>query len=217
MFTNPEPRQHLPDEGWSVVNGASSRGLSTGVYRLLVLVLVILGLWMISSATGVTARFTAENIRGLLQNQGLWGVVAFTAIFSAGQLLRVPGTLFIAVAVAAYGKSFGTLVALVGAFVSVNVSFVVVRSIAGRPLADVRRPAVRRLLGKIDSRPVTTVALLRLIFQTAPPVNYALAMTAVRWQDHLLGSALGLPLPIAVMALFSEWLLKHLAWLHHIV
>jgi uncharacterized membrane protein YdjX (TVP38/TMEM64 family) len=96
---------------------------------------VILALWSISSATGVTARFGFESIRRLLEKEGLGGVVVFTMIFSAGQLLRVPGIVFVAAAVAVYGRGFGTLVAILGAVVSVNVSFVVVRAITGRALA----------------------------------------------------------------------------------
>jgi len=190
------------------MNQVSGRGLNTRAYRLLLLVFVILTLWIISSATGVTGRFGFESTRRLLETKGLWGVIVFTVIFSVAQLFRIPGIVFVAAAVAVYGRSFGTLVALLGAIVSVNVSFVVVRAIAGRPLADVQRPIVRRLLSNIDRRPVTTVAVLRLIFQTAPPLNYALAMTAVRLRDHLLGSVLGLPAPVTIMALFSGWLLK---------
>jgi len=183
------------------------RGVSQGRSRFVISVLVILGLWVTAWGTGVTGRFTSESIRGLLAGKGLWGVVAFTVLFSAGQLLRVPGTVFVAAAVAIYGRSFGILVALLGALVSATVSFAVVRAFAGQALADVQRPLVRRLLSKIDSRPVMTVALLRLIFQTAPPLNYALPMTAVRWRDHLAGSVLGLPVPLAVMALFFDWVL----------
>lgn len=176
-------------------------------YRLLFLLLVTMCLWITAWATGVTARFTSESIRDLLARRGLWGVVAFIVLFSAGQLLRVPGPVFVMAAVAVYGRNFGILVALLGALVSVSVSFAVVRAIAGQPLAEVQRPLVRRLLSKIDRQPVITVGLLRLIFQTAPPLNYALAMTAVQWRDHLIGSALGLPMPVAIMALFSDWLL----------
>lgn len=190
------------------MKGWFSRVLNKGAYRLLLLVFVILALWIIPSATGVTARFGVEIIRRLLEKESLWGALVFTVIFSAGQLLRIPGIVFVAAAVAVYGRGFGTLVAILGAVVSVNVSFVVLRAIAGRPLANVQRPIVRRLLRKIDRHPVRTVALLRLIFQTAPPLNYALAMTAVCLRDHLFGSVLGLPVPVTVMALFSEWLLK---------
>jgi len=52
-----------------------------------------------------------------------------------------------------------------------------------------------------------TVALLRLIFQTALPLNYALPMTAVRWRSHLVGAMFGLPMPVTVTAFFFDWLL----------
>src|SRR5262249_10521010 len=152
--------------------------------------------------------FTSESIRGLLAGKGFWGIVIFTGVFSVGQLLlRVPGPVLIAGAVAVYGRNFGILVALFGALVSVNVNFAVVRAFAGQAITDIQRPLVRRLLSKIDSRPVMSVALLRLLFQTAPYLNCALPMTAVRWRDHLSGSALGLPVPVTVIALFFDWVL----------
>jgi hypothetical protein len=39
----------------------------------------------------------------------------------------------------------------------------------------------------------------------------ALPMTALRWRDHLVGSALGLPVHVAVMAVFFDWLLHRTA------
>lgn len=178
-----------------------------GRYRLLFLTLVVLGLWIAAWATGVSGRFTFERIRSVLAGRGLWGVVAFTVVFSAGQLLRVPSFVFVAAAVATYGRNSGILVALLGALISATVSFAVVRTFAGRALADVQQPLIRRLLTNIDSRPVLTVALLRLVFQTAPPLNYALPMTAVGWRDHLVGSLLGLPAPVIGMAFFFDWFL----------
>ena len=180
-------------------------------YRLPLFVLVIVGLWITAWATGVAARFTVDSIRSLLGGKGLWGVLAFTALFAAGQLLRVPGPVFVATAVAVYGRNFGTLVALLGALVSVTVSFAVVRTFAGTVRTDVDWPFVRRLLSKLDSRPVMTVALLRLTLQTAPLLNYALPMTTLRWRDHLLGSMLGLPVPVALMSYFLYWVLHRVA------
>lgn len=86
-----------------------------------------------------------------------------------------------------------------------------VRTFAGTVRTDFHWPLVRRLLNKLDNRPVITVALLGLIFQTAPPLNYALAMTVVRWRDHLLGSMLGLPVPVAVMSWYLGWVLHRVA------
>jgi len=168
--------------------------------------LVVAVLWIAAWATGVTGRFTLMGVSGIVPGRGVWGVLAFTVVFSAGQLLRIPSTVFVAAAVAVYGRNFGILIALVGALVSATVSFAVVRAFAGRALADVQSPLIRRVLRTIESRPVRTVALLRMMFQTAPPLNYALPMTAVRWGDHLVGSALGLPVPVAGMAFFFDWL-----------
>ena len=179
--------------------------------RLLILSLVVLGLWIVAWATGVTGRFTSDSIQSVVAGRGLGGIIIFTLIFATGQLLRVPSTVFVAAAVAVYGRNAGMLVALLGGLVSATVSFAVVRAFAGHALADVPRPLVQRLLRNIDSRPVRTVALLRLIFQTAPPLNYALPMTAVRWHDHLIGSVLGLPAPVTLMAFFFDWLLHRAA------
>lgn len=176
--------------------------------RLLILTLVVLGAWIVAWATGVTGRITSVGIRSVLAGRGLWGIVVFTLMFAAGQLLRVPSTVYVAAAVVVYGRDVGIVVALLGGLVSATVSFAVVRSVAGHALADVRRPVVQRFLSNIDRRPILTVALLRLIFQTAPPLNYALPMTAVRWRDHLVGSILGLPIPVAVMAFFFDWLVR---------
>jgi uncharacterized membrane protein YdjX (TVP38/TMEM64 family) len=177
-----------------------------GQNKLLFLMVAIVGLWLAAWAVGVTGLFTSESMRGLVALRGFGGAVAFIALFSAGQLLRVPSTVFVAAAVAIYGLSLGAFVALLGALVSATVTFAVVRTFAGHALADVQRPVVRKLLRKIDNRPVVTVALLRLLFQTAPPLNYALAMTAVRWRDHLIGSLLGLPVPVTGMAFFFDWI-----------
>jgi uncharacterized membrane protein YdjX (TVP38/TMEM64 family) len=177
-----------------------------GQNKLLFLMVAIVGLWVAAWAAGVTGLFTSESMGRLLALRSFGGVVAFIALFSAGQLLRVPSTVFIAVAVAMYGRSLGAFVALLGALVSATVTFAVVRTLAGHALADVQRPVVRQLLRKIDNRPVVTVALLRLLFQTAPPLNYALAMTAVRWRDHLIGSMLGLPVPVTGMAFIFDWI-----------
>jgi len=182
-----------------------------GRSRVLLLLLAVLGLWTAAWAVGLTARFTREGIQSLLAGKGAWGVAAYAAVFAGGQLLRVPSFVFVAAAVAAYGRERGIPIAILGALVSAAVSFGVVRLCAGRLLADVERPFVRRLLRRIDRRPVSTVALLRLLFQTAPPLNYSLPMTAIGWRDHLLGSALGLPMPVAGMALFFDWILNRAA------
>lgn len=176
-------------------------------YRLIVLLLVVGGLWSTAWATGANRVFDVERLRTIVEATGIWSGAVFVVVFSVGQLLRIPGPVFVGVAILAFGRTTGTVAAVVGAIVSVTVNFVIVRTIAGQPLAYVQRPIVRRFLSQIDKHPIAVVAILRLIFQAAPPLNYALAMTQVRLRDHLIGSTLGLPLPIAATALVLDWLL----------
>jgi len=48
--------------------------------------------------------------------------------------------------------------------------------------------------------------LLRTLFQTVPALNYTLALSGVRYRDYLVGTLLGLPLPIAAYCLFFDYL-----------
>lgn len=66
--------------------------------RLPFFVLVIVGLRVTAWATGVAAPFTVCSICDLFGGKGLWGVLAFIALFAAGQLLRVPGPIFVVTA-----------------------------------------------------------------------------------------------------------------------
>src|SRR4029453_3539851 len=75
-----------------------------GRHRLVLLVLASVGLWTAAWATGLTGHFTQQNIHDLLAGRGVLGVLAFGGLFAAAQLLRVPSPVFVAAAVAVYGK-----------------------------------------------------------------------------------------------------------------
>jgi uncharacterized membrane protein YdjX (TVP38/TMEM64 family) len=52
--------------------------------------------------------------------------------------------------------------------------------------------------------------LLRILFQTVPALNYALALSGIRFRQYLTGTLLGLPLPIALYCVIFEYLAKAL-------
>lgn len=56
----------------------------------------------------------------------------------------------------------------------------------------------QRIFARLDTHPVRSVALLRLLFQTMPALNYSLAMSGIGLRGYLIGTLLGLPLPIAL-------------------
>ena len=189
---------------------APTEGESSGPskLRLALLVVFLVGLFVLGSATGWADRFTLEGVRDTIADAGAWGFAIFLAVFAIGELLHVPGFLFVAAAVLAYGRLVGGVAAYAGAIVSVVVSFAVVRGVGGKALGSLKSERLRRILDRLEERPVRVVAILRLILWMAPPLNYALALSPVRFRDYLVGSALGLILPMVVAATFIDWFIR---------
>ena len=49
-----------------------------------------------------------------------------------------------------------------------------------------------------------SVTVLRMLFQTMPALNYTLALSGVRLRHYMIGTLLGLPLPLLVYCLFFD-------------
>jgi len=175
--------------------------------RIGALILLMTGLYAVGRATGLTEDLSTERVRALMHVAGVWGFAAFVALFAVGELLHIPGLVFVGAAVLAYGRFGGGAASFVGALVSLTVTFIVVRAVGGKPLKHIRRPLMARMLAQLDEKPVRTVALLRLIFWMGPMLNYGLALSSVRYRDYLLGSAIGLMMPIAVAVMVFDWVL----------
>ena len=119
------------------------------------------------------------------------------------QRLRLPAL----VVVLAYGKLWGVPIALLGVNIAINVSFLTVRLIGGTPFEQHSHPFVGKLLKGLHASPITNIAIMRLVFWTAPGLNYLLALSAVKPQQHFLGSLLGTIIPVTGMVYFTDWLM----------
>ena len=181
------------------------------VIRLGVLLALVIALVVIGAQSGLRARFTVENIRAMAVASGVWGMLGFCAAYCIGGLLYLPGLVFLVAAVLAWGELLGAGIAYVAALLTVVVSFVLVRSAGGNLLGESPRPLVRRVLSTLDAHPIRAVFILRLVFWSSPPLNYALALTSLSFRNHLIGSALGLVLPVVGVALFTDWALRMLS------
>lgn len=194
------PSATEPGSGcFSGLSPAASRWLRIGA-----LVVVLGGLAIAGVTSGVTRDLSVDAIRGWMLGAGAAGVLLFVAAFALGTLVQIPGMLFVAAAALAYGELAGAAVALVGAVISVATSFWLVRTVGGKLLAEVDKPLMKRVLARLDRAPVRTVALLRLVFWVAPPLNYALALSNVSGRAYLVGSAVGLIVPVTAACLFVD-------------
>jgi len=168
----------------------------------------LLALALAARRSGLVEEAGVVTIRDAVRWAGPWGIAAYVLAFAAGQLVYLPGMLFVVVAFGLWGKVAGLCIALLGALVSVNVSFLVARALGGRALAQLRWAWAQRWLERTSQRPVRTVALLRSVLWMSPPLSYALGLSPIGWRAHALGSLLGLIAPLTAAALLFEWLVQ---------
>lgn len=178
--------------------------------RVLAVALFLAILFAVFELSGLRDNFNLHFIRDLILHHQLGGLALFVVLFSLGNLIQIPGWIFLAAAVLTLGRLWGGVATYVAALVSCALTFVTIRALGGDALRLLKSRIATRLLGELDARPVSSVALLRTLFQTAPALNYALAMSGIAFRRYLLGTLVGLPLPIALYCVFFDVLAAHL-------
>lgn len=177
-----------------------------GYQRLLAVVLFLGLLFAVFELSGLRGHFNLEFLRQQISEHKLSGLLIFILLFSLGNLIQIPGWVFLAAAVLALGRTMGGLATYAAAIVSCVMTFLAIRFIGGDALRQLNNQTVVRILRHLDARPIRSVVLARILFQTAPPLNYALAMSGVKFREYLVGTLLGLPLPIFFYCLFFDYL-----------
>jgi uncharacterized membrane protein YdjX (TVP38/TMEM64 family) len=186
---------------------ASPRGLLVRRILAALVVVALVCAAIFARRSGVDAPMIQRELLAL----GWLAVPLFLVLMAGGELLHLPGMAFIVVARLVFGPTIGFFLGYAGAVFAVTVSFVVARQLvaAARSSSEPWRPRwtfLRRALERLESHPVQTVALLRLVLWLTPPLSYALASSRLRLRDQVVGSALGLFAPVLVAVLLSAYL-----------
>ncbi len=180
-------------------------------YKRLLFVAVFLGVLLaVFQLSGLRDNFSLSYLHQQFIENEASGLVIFVVLFALGNLIQVPGWIFLAAAVLALGEVWGGLATYIAALVSCAFTFGVIRLVGGDALRQLDSPWALRLMGRLDAHPVSSVVVLRLLLQTVPALNYALAMSGLKFRHYMLGTALGLPLPIALYCVFFEYLARAL-------
>ena len=180
--------------------------------RLWIVLAGLLLLWAAFRVSGLESHFSVEYLHQRFVEHKLGGFLVFTALFALGNLLQVPGWLFLAAAVLALGAPWGGLTTYVAACVTCITTFWVVRLVGADALRAANGRIGARVFAQLDAHPVRSVAVLRLLFQTAPALNYALALSGVGFTEYLIGTLIGLPLPILLYVVFFGTLAQWFHW-----
>ncbi len=178
--------------------------------RLFAVILFLAVLFAVFELSGLHEHFNLSFLQQRINENQIKGLLVFILLFSLGNLIQIPGWLFLAAAVLALGKTWGGLATYVAASMSCALTFVTIRLIGGDALRQLKNKTAIRILGQLDAQPIRSVALLRIMFQTVPALNYALALSGIRFRQYMAGTLLGLPLPIALYCLFFDYLAKAL-------
>jgi uncharacterized membrane protein YdjX (TVP38/TMEM64 family) len=186
--------------------------MSAGYWRLCLVLAFLALLWATFRITGLDAHFSAQFLHERFEAHKLEGLLIFTALFALGNLIQIPGWIFLASAVVALGQLWGGLATYLAACVTCMSTFWIIRLLGADALRAIEGRWARRIFAELDTHPLRSVIALRLLFQTVPALNYALALSGVRWRDYLLGTVLGLPLPILLYSLFFATLAQWLHW-----
>lgn len=181
---------------------------------VLLLVFVAL-LWAVVEFSGLREQISLQAVREGFARHRVWGFAAFTALFVLANLVHIPGGFFLAAAVLALGPLWGALTTYVAACISCTVTFVVVRALGADALREIDNRIARRLFARLDAHPVRSVVLLRTVFHSVPALNYTLALSGVRLRDYVVGTLLGLPLPILVVTLLFDTVAGWFGWGTH--
>ncbi|WP_372659574.1 VTT domain-containing protein [Hydrogenophaga sp.] len=176
----------------------------------LLAVVGFVGLLLLVRQTALGGHFELAAIREAIAGHRLGGVLLFIALFSLGNLMLIPGWVFLAAAVYAFGAWSGGWATYAAASVSCVLTFWVIRWLGGDALRRLKNPLALTLLRQLDTAPLRSVIGLRMLCQTLPALNAALALSGIRFRHYLLGTLLGLPLPIALYVLFFDHLAKWL-------
>jgi uncharacterized membrane protein YdjX (TVP38/TMEM64 family) len=181
-----------------------------GYKRVLLVIAFLLLLLAVFEFSGLRGHFNLGFVHRVIVEHQLGGLLIFVLLFCLGNLIQIPGLVFLAAAVLALGRLWGGLATYIAAIASCMFTYFTIRFIGGSALRELKNPYAIKILGQLDKHPVKSIALLRTLFQTAPALNYVLSLSGVRFYQYLLGTLLGLPLPIALYCLFFDYVGKTL-------
>lgn len=176
--------------------------------RLIGLVVFLLIIFSIFQYSGLRAQFNLTFIKQLIQSHELAGLLLFVLLFTLGNLIQIPGWIFLAAAVLALGEWLGGLATYIAAIIACTTTFLLIRWVGGNALRQLANPLALKALKQLDAKPILSMVVLRTLLQTAPPLNYVLAISGVKFRDYLLACMLGLPLPITLYCVFFDTLAK---------
>lgn len=135
--------------------------------------------------------FSQEALQQWLAAAGWWAPAAFIAIYAAGTVFFLPGSVLTLAAGALFGVLPGALYSLAGATLGALLAFLAARHLAGDWVAQKAGGWLKQLIDGVEAEGWRFVAFVRLVpLFPFNVVNYALGLTRIRPLAYALVSAI---------------------------
>jgi uncharacterized membrane protein YdjX (TVP38/TMEM64 family) len=165
---------------------------------------VAAGALAVAAVAVVVFRHGIPDVRQTVAAAGFWGPLLFVLLQGIVTVSPLPRTVFTVAAGVLFGSVAGVILAVSGTALAATIAFFLVRFIGGRFVKRyAHHSAVAWVRSRLDRSGLLAMVSLRLI--PAVPfcvMNYASALSGVRFPPYLLGTVLGvLPGTIGIVVL----------------
>lgn len=148
-----------------------------------------------------------ERIRLIEQRMGLFGPLAFIGFCMTGVMLHLPGIVLIAIGGVLFGGMMGFVLGWVGSLAGSICSFLIaryfIRESVQRTFISRFKP-LQALDERLERKGFQTVLALRFVLFLAPPLNWTIGVSRVRFSHYVSGSALGIIPCLAVTSYAAD-------------
>jgi uncharacterized membrane protein YdjX (TVP38/TMEM64 family) len=118
--------------------------------KLLFIGAFFVALFLVVEVTGLRTQLSPDNIRILFVEHTLVGLLLFCVAFSVGNLLYVPGWVFLVGAVFALGKEWGGMATFIAGLCSSTLSFYIIRHLGGTALRSLDHRWADKIFEHLD-------------------------------------------------------------------
>lgn len=134
-------------------------------------------------------QFDAAGIGVFVEGAGVWGPVAFMALYAVATILFVPGIVFGLAGGALFGPVWGSLWNLLGATLGASAAFLIARYLAGNWVRGRAGGRLDRIIAGVEAEGWRFVALTRLVpLVPFNLLNYALGLTRIGLVRYVVAS-----------------------------
>lgn len=154
---------------------------------------------------GIPFRRVPRELHQMLRSYGMWGPVIILGLFLLRSIFFfLPSTLLTVVAGSLYGPVWGTLLALLGENITVNISFLLGRVLGRSFVRESERGWVKKYDELLRQEGFLTIIFMRVLHFPFDLINYGAGMSGMIYRQYFFGSLIGLIPTVVTLVVLGD-------------